>query len=862
VTLVRVYCGLASAESSAPAPEAQNWLTVSIVDDAGRLLDICEITDDPGGYAELCALFAQRGDGPASVAVATASNDHAVTQLLTAAGRYIAYAGAGTADDFAERFADDDSPDEIRSGPAERRAIGLARALQAGVLSAIPQATPPEMISVKPLLTAHAAIVSGRQQAAGTLREVLRELYPAALRAYADPAEPVSLAVLQALPEPGQLVSGAAGRSREGQVIATLVDAGVAEKEILDEAVTALRVAVAETPRRAGVTRAMTSAVAETVRQAVASVRCFDAASEALVAVIADRMTPPIRQADTPVPEPMRPYEPATGRATPLRVVAGALDAPGGALSTATGAHSALSGSTSGHRALGAPTGGHGVLSAPTGGHGFVKPGEPAGPLPPAAARGTAQAPAASLPPAGMVAVPAARPGSSFGGTEPTEPQPSTDLPSRIAPGGRTAIPPTTRQSRPAYGSDPAASFAGRPAFGSDADSFVGLPAFGTDPTTTFGGQPAPNGPSGAAAAQPGVFGGAGQRTNGQPGAPFGSGSYQTLPPPPPPPARSESENRNSRSTWPLAHDPEDSGPHPLIAGSGAADIPQPVGPGRTEPGRVEPSRVEPSRVEPSRVELPRRADPRIPEQARPVEPATESLGIDLPRQREGRVKPPWQDDLPAEPPTLRLVEPAPLADPALSPGRTDDLGDLRFDPPTLRLVPSEPAEQAARPGRRPGDEPLDGPVDSGSDDSDLLIFAACRSAWFTDPSESDELDWSNAADFGWEAASQAARPAVGAETVAGLPRRVPQQNLVPGSATVQPEEVDRPLRIIRDAAAIAAHTSGYFSGYRRGQEVGGYPVGGRPGRESSVGWDFSRDASGDEEYLPINDYEYRSARR
>ena len=154
--------------------------------------------------------------------------------------------------------------------------------------------------------------------------------------------------------------------------------------------------------------------------------------------------------------------------------------------------------------------------------------------------------------------------------------------------------------------------------------------------------------------------------------------------------------------------------------------------------------------------------------------------------------------------------------------------------------------------------------MEGGADDSDLLIFAECRSAWFTDGADTeDQLDWTTAADLGWEAASQAARPAVGAETVAGLPRRVPQQNLVPGSAqAAEVEEIERPLRIVRDAAAIAAHTSGYFSGYRRGQEVGGYPVGGRPGRESSVGWDFSRDDSGDEEYSPVTDYEYRSARR
>jgi hypothetical protein len=71
----------------------------------------------------------------------------------------------------------------------------------------------------------------------------------------------------------------------------------------------------------------------------------------------------------------------------------------------------------------------------------------------------------------------------------------------------------------------------------------------------------------------------------------------------------------------------------------------------------------------------------------------------------------------------------------------------------------------------------------------------------------------------------------------------VPQANLVPGS----PLRDERPLRIVRDAASIAAHTTGYFRGWRRGQEIGGYAIGGRPGRESAGGWDFSRDGQGDD---------------
>jgi hypothetical protein len=832
VTLVRVYCGLASADGSALAPEAQPWLTVSIVDDAGRLLDICEITDDPGGYAELCALFAQRGDGPATVAVATANNDHAVTQLLTAAGRYMAYAGPDSADDFAERFADDGSPDEIRSGPAERRAIGLARALQAGVLQAVPQATPPEMFNLKPLLTAHAAIVTGRQQAAGTLREVLRELYPAALRAYADPAEPVSLAVLQALPEPSQLVNASAGRVQEGEVVAALVDAGVAEREILDEAVTALRVAIAETPRRAGVTRAMASAVAETVKQAVASVRCFDAASEALVGVIADRMAPPVRPVEHPAYETARHLGNGFG-APPLRVV-----------SNGNG-----NGFGNGHH--GAPADASPYQPTPVS---AAPASAPPAPFQPAAAHSP------SFPGSGMIQVPAARPDDS-GHDEPG--QATTELPSRLTAPDRipTAIPPTTRQSRPAFGSDVTSTFAGQSAspFGSDNTSmFAGQPAYGNDNTTTFAGQPAASFGTDTTAtfAQPSMpsmpFGSdntstfAGQHGQhssyrndntttfaGQPAASFGSDPTSTFagqqpahhqPSPPLPRLSPEVHAPGSRANWPINGEQDElSGSFPLVSGNGAADVP---------------------------------------------------------RQREGRVKPPWQsDDLPVEPPTLRLVEPAPVADPALSAGRSiDGLDGDRFDPPTLRLVPSDP-EPSSRHSRHVSAsavviDPLgEAPVEINADDDDLLIFAECRSAWFVDGAESEEqVEWVTAADTGWEAASQAARPAVGAETSAGLPRRVPQRNLVPGSAAAsaavaaaaaeEPEVEQRPLRIVRDAAAIAAHTGAYFNGYRRGQEVGGFSVGGRPGRESSVGWDFSRDASGEEEYAPATDYGYRSARR
>ncbi|MEV1285849.1 transposase, partial [Micromonospora sp. NPDC049679] len=295
VALVRVYCGLASADSTARSTSVGSVLTAAVVDDAGRLLDVCEISDDPAGYARLGALLVERSSGPSGAATAADSDDHVVTSLLTAAGRPLAIADDDAVDDYAERFADDESLEEMESPPAERRAVGLARALQAGALSAVALPAPRDLAPFKPVLAAHAALANGRHAAAVALREVLRELYPAALRAYPDPAEPLSLAVLDALPEPGML--GVGGRGRDSAVAADAVAAqlaadGVADADTIADAVTALRVAIAETPRR-GTTKALTSATAETVRHAVAAVRACDAGCDALMATLAARVTTP-----------------------------------------------------------------------------------------------------------------------------------------------------------------------------------------------------------------------------------------------------------------------------------------------------------------------------------------------------------------------------------------------------------------------------------------------------------------------------------------------------------------------------------------------------------------------------------------
>lgn len=807
MALVRVYCGLASADPADRPASAGSTLTSAVVDDAGRLLHVCEISDDAAGYAQLVALLVERSGGPSGAAIAADSDDHTVTSLLSAAGRPLAIADDDSVDDFAERFADDDSLEEMQSPPAERRAVGLARALQAGALSAVTLPAPRDLAGYKQVLSAHAALASGRHSAAVALREVLRELYPAALRAYPDPAEPVSLAVLDALPEPGML-GGTVARGREVSVAADAIAAhlaadGVADAEEINEAVTALRVAISETPRRAAVNRALTSAVAETVRQAVASVRACDAGCEALVSALSSRVS-------TPVQAPGR--RAAARRGESVGELTGLAGTNAGLAGTNAGL-AGLAGTNAGLRSVRptpagaepAPAIGRRSRPEPVPGNAPLASPRPLGP-PPVAPAPVTPPPVAPAPmtPAAMAGPPAS--------TLPTRSEP---LPSRIdgptnrpvsapppPPPGITPIAPAQRgMVPPAEAGEPF-----RPTLTTAAINNARAERQRTviPPRPKTNGEPRPSHQ---------------QRPVDEPPTGGFSATDLSIPVPTPRPGQ-ESAPPGSRANWPLVNNPEDpsdSSPNNPVAysyGSRGVDAP-------TDPGRA-----------------------------------------------DGRVTPPWlADDLPPEPPMLRLVEPPPLADRALREGLNPP-PDQHLETPPLRLVDRE---QAARNGRaaarteraehrppppvehRPPPMEHRPPPVADEGDGDLLIFAQAKSAWFVGQPEESDLDWSTTADTGWQAAEQAARPAVGAETNAGLPKRVPQANLVPGS----PIREERPLRIVRDAASLAENTTGYFRGWRRGQEIGGFAVGGRPGREAAGGWDFSRD-HGDRD--DDREYEYRSA--
>lgn len=575
-------------------------------------------------------------------------------------------------------------------------------------------------------------MLNGRHAAAAALREVLRELYPAALRAYPDPAHRLALAVLDAVPEPGRLTARGADPEHTAREIAVeLTRAGAGTEDQVIAAVTALHVAISESPRRGGVNKSLAPAAADAVRQAIGAVRSCDAACTALVGTLSARGmqsagTPSVgRRATRRAPEPA-PMQSAPSTEIPRF----------------------------GRRGRPEP--------ASTG----------AGPASPQPMTAPPVAPDPIAPP-------------------PIAPAAANGLPSRTGnPGNRpVSVPPPppgmtpiTPGSRPVPASrNPGAPSSVQPAAGRSTPAEQGEPF---RPTLT-------NAELNRARAER-------QRTvipsrpNTRPSAPAnGTASGPTdlsLPMPSPRPAQ-EMPEPGSRANWPLLNTGNDDAP---AAPPAAAAVSSP--------------------------------------------PAS------------GRVKPPWQD-MPQEPPSLRLVE--------------SQLGNrgAGLDPvqtPPLRLVDGDSRSAGGTSSTKLTalDRSTTPPVPADGSDGDLLIFAAARSAWFTGHDESnkpDKLDWTNPNDSGWRAAEKAATPAVAAETSAGLPKRVPQANLVPGS----PLREERPLRIVRDAASIAAHTTGYFRGWRRGQEIGGFAMGGRPGREAAGGWDFTRDGQPADDYRNNNNAGY-----
>ncbi|SDK15722.1 Signal transduction histidine kinase [Nonomuraea maritima] len=126
-----------------------------------------------------------------------------------------------------------------------------------------------------------------------------------------------------------------------------------------------------------------------------------------------------------------------------------------------------------------------------------------------------------------------------------------------------------------------------------------------------------------------------------------------------------------------------------------------------------------------------------------------------------------------------------------------------------------------------------------------LPIFASVESAWFRRPGAgsapqaadggenapaqavpSGEESWRTAADAGWQAAAKASEPSLGGVTAAGLPKRTPKANLVPGTANkpapAQEPQQQAPAPPV-SADRMRSRMSSYQQGVRRArQEVRG----------------------------------------
>lgn len=111
------------------------------------------------------------------------------------------------------------------------------------------------------------------------------------------------------------------------------------------------------------------------------------------------------------------------------------------------------------------------------------------------------------------------------------------------------------------------------------------------------------------------------------------------------------------------------------------------------------------------------------------------------------------------------------------------------------------------------------------NDEDGLLILGQARSAWFKRPEgeEPEPETWNLPGDDGWRTARHVTEdPETEAPiTPAGLPRRKPQANLVPGAVVDDEPRFDEPID--RDPELLAQNTAGYFKGWGRAR-------GGRPG--------------------------------
>ncbi|POM23071.1 sensory histidine kinase CreC [Actinomadura rubteroloni] len=191
--------------------------------------------------------------------------------------------------------------------------------------------------------------------------------------------------------------------------------------------------------------------------------------------------------------------------------------------------------------------------------------------------------------------------------------------------------------------------------------------------------------------------------------------------------------------------------------------------------------------------------------------------------------------DLPVRTPGARLPgrdrQSAPGEDLFRPAGTTDapepQTRPFTWDSGPLQTFPDEGPERPRRPEARPEPAEPAPPAPPGPPAHRSPIFDAMRSEWFLSRPEAPRDDpargWDSPADAGFRAAESAASPAGSGRTAAGLPKRVPGRNRVPG-AVARPGAPDPgapPAPPEREHGVSAAAVRERFAGLQRGVRKG-----------------------------------------
>ncbi|MGH3803741.1 MAG: hypothetical protein ACRDTD_27140, partial [Pseudonocardiaceae bacterium] len=135
-------------------------------------------------------------------------------------------------------------------------------------------------------------------------------------------------------------------------------------------------------------------------------------------------------------------------------------------------------------------------------------------------------------------------------------------------------------------------------------------------------------------------------------------------------------------------------------------------------------------------------------------------------------------------------------------------------DVPTAEPVSGEKPEPAPSKGPDSASRPVPAPIRARYP---MPSLNASRSYPGAAPGRPE---WRSAADLGWQRAVVAIKPRTGGTTAAGLPKRIPMANYVPGGIRTPQQAIAAEAPLRRSPEAVGSSLSRYRGGMDRGRIV------------------------------------------